>query len=384
MKFLQKGKVNLFLGGSVGSESKGKIGAYIALHDNPEWVACNYSSNAGHVVILDDDRRILVKQIPEGVVNPNTKLIIGPDATINLDILAAEIAEHKLTPERLFVSDRAIIVEESDILWERENLKHIASTFQGIGAAKARKIYRSHDVRFTKHVDWLRPFTCDTTKLIHRALDQQDTILMAGHQGFGLDINHGLEYPYVTSGMTNTSAFMAGLGVPPSKVGEVIGVIRPHPIRVGGFTDENGLLHSSGPLSKDSRELTWSSVMKDCGGPPEHFEQTTVTKRVRRVFSWSNELFSRFVDVCGPTQIAINFVNYLDWSDFQKKGDYAHLSAKTQKFVDMIEQTSKVRVSLVGTGPRNSEVVHVPPSAVMELMDLEVAGAGIGHKQGVV
>ncbi len=352
MSFLQKGKVNVILDGQVGSCGKGKIGGFLALNDKPDFAACVYSPNAGHTFVDDNGKEVVVKQIPQSVVNPSTKLIIGPDAAINLDILYKEIEKFKLSPERLFISDRAIIIEESDVAWEKTNLARIASTFQGVGAAKARKVRRDLMVKLTGDVYALKPFITDTTKLVHEQLSRGATFIVEGHQGAGLDLNHGIAYPYCTSSMTNTSYFLAALGVPPRDVGEVIGVIRPYPIRVGDFQG-----HTSGPINLDSHEVSWDDVMRDCGGPPGYHEMTTVTKRVRRVFSWSDALYKRFVATSGPTQIAVNFIQYVSWIDKDIKGDYNKLSEKSRNFIKMIEELGNVNVTLIGTGPKNSEIV---------------------------
>jgi len=357
VRYLQKGKFNIGLDAGVGSCGKGKMLAYIVLEDKPEWATCSFSANAGHVTVLDDGTEILVKQIPTGVLNPSTKLIIGPESTLSLDILKKEIEQFKLTPERLFVSDRAVVVEEEDVLWEKQHLGRIGGTMQGVGAAKARRIRREEGVRLSKDIEWLKPFTCNTTHLIHSRLIAGETFLHEGHQGFGLDISHGIDFPYCTSGGTNTSSFLGGMGVPPKAVGEVIGIVRTWPIRVGNFVAEDGTVGWSGPVPFDAKEVTWADVMSECGGPMELYERTTVTKRVRRVFTWSDALFRNFVNVCGPTQIAVNFIQYIDWHDNCKKGDFSTLTEKSKNFIRRVEEVGGVPVTLVGTGAKNGEIV---------------------------
>lgn len=74
----------------------------------------------------------------------------------------------------------------------------------------------------------------------------------------------------------------------------MIGTARVHPIRVGG---------NSGPCYPDQTEITWS----DLGIEPE---LTTVTQRVRRVFTWSQQQIEEAISVCCPTDVFLNFCNY--------------------------------------------------------------------------
>lgn len=358
MKYLRSGKVNLAFGASVGSEGKGLLIHFLALKEKPDWAACVFSPNAGHCSVDETGKLTLVKQIPTSVLNPTTKLIIGPDAAINLDVLEHEIDEHKLDSSRLFISDRAIVIEKEDIDWEKVNLWRLSSTFQGVGAAKARRVRRENNLRFVNDIEKFKPFVVDTTQIVHQALYRGETILMEGHQGFGLDLLHGIAHPFNTSSMTNTSYFMAALGVPPCKVGEVIAAIRPYPIRVGNAASPDGSkMGDSGPLPPDSAELQWDEVMRRCGGPVGHREMTTVTKRIRRVFDWSDILYRKMINVCGPTQVFVNFIQYVDWAMANKRGGWDCLTERALEFIRHIDSFG-VKVTLVGTGPCNLDIIE--------------------------
>ena len=47
-----------------------------------------------------------------------------------------------------------------------------------------------------------------------------------------LDVDFGT-YPYVTSSSTSVGGVCTGLGIPPSKVGKVVGVVKAYTTRVG-------------------------------------------------------------------------------------------------------------------------------------------------------
>ena len=43
-----KAKVTVVVGGMAGSEGKGKVAGYLALHDDMTHAICNFMPNAGH------------------------------------------------------------------------------------------------------------------------------------------------------------------------------------------------------------------------------------------------------------------------------------------------------------------------------------------------
>jgi adenylosuccinate synthase len=75
--------------------------------------------------------------------------------------------------------------------------------------------------------------------------------------------------------------------------------VRTFPIRVGNVPDGY-----SGDCYPDQVETTWETL----GVEPEI---TTVTKRVRRVFTFSDLQYAEAVSVNRPTHVFLNFCNYL-------------------------------------------------------------------------
>ena len=75
---------------------------------------------------------------------------------------------------------------------------------------------------------------------------QGKQILVEGANAALLDIDFGT-YPYVTSSTTTSGGICTGLGLPPSKIGGVIGVVKAYTTRVG----EGALppFHARTPLS---------------------------------------------------------------------------------------------------------------------------------------
>jgi hypothetical protein len=78
----------------------------------------------------------------------------------------------------------------------------------------------------------------------------------------------------------------------------VMGTARVYPIRVG--STPNGY---SGDCYRDQKEITWDYL----GVEPEY---TTVTKRERRVFTFSEVQIREAIYANGVDQVFLNFCNY--------------------------------------------------------------------------
>ena len=123
-------------------------------------------------------------------------------------------------------------------------------------------------------------------------------------QGFSLGLNQQF-FPYSTSRECSVMAGLNDACINPYYLGKVSMSIRTFPIRVGNIHDEHGdVIGWSGPHYDDQNELTWEEV----GVEPE---VTTVTKRVRRVFTFSMQQFEDAVKANRPDIIFLNFMNYL-------------------------------------------------------------------------
>ena len=76
------------------------------------------------------------------------------------------------------------------------------------------------------------PYIKDTTLLLNQAIADGKSILMEGAQGALLDVDHGT-YPFVTSSNPTSGGACTGLGVPPTAIDSVIGVVKAYTTRVG-------------------------------------------------------------------------------------------------------------------------------------------------------
>ena len=119
---------------------------------------------------------------------------------------------------------------------------------------------------------------------IHEALATNKRILVEGANALMLDIDYGT-YPYVTSSSTTVGGICTGLGIPPRRIGKVIGVIKAYTTRVGGGPFPTEQLNVCGfPPHLQYRILIFLTTTKETG---VHFQEVgheygTTTGRRRR------------------------------------------------------------------------------------------------------
>ena len=342
-----QGKLVIVAGMQYGSEGKGAITSYLA--PVMSIGVRTGAANAGHTVYFHGEKFIM-RQIPSAWVNPSAKLVIGIGAIVNLPLLLEEIVlveRYSAMRHRLCIDRHAHVIQDEHI--RRESLGDLAlrigscsaTTREGIGAATAAKVLREESCTLAHDVPELRPFCVDTVDLLNTALDDGRYVILEGTQGFGLSLEHGA-FPYVTSRDTTTAALTASIGVNPATFDlDVIGVVRTFPIRVAG---------NSGPFDKDSREVSWEFVRRHARAKEPIIEYTSVTKKVRRVATFSREGFRRACQVNRPTEIALTFADYLDWSVHEEE----RITRRVETFIEIVEDIAGVPVTLVKTGPQTT------------------------------
>jgi len=357
---MQKGKFNVVFGGQAGSEAKGKQGAYLADKYNIKWFVSNLSPNAGHTWVGDKGEKVVTHHIPASIMGAwvatgsldDVKVVIGPAAIINPDLLLHELEELKpygFQPENLIIDARATMITDTHIEKEAEGkLSDIGSTLMGVGEARVAKVRRER----VRAIAWWgdqKPFRIieGTSHVLHNWMECYGTTLLCeASQGFDLDIDHGVHHKYCTSRQVSPMSCLADSGIPAKFLGDTYAVIRTYPIRVNNRTG------TSGPYP--SEELTWETVTRRSHAPHDLTEITTTTKLPRRVFEFSFHRIQRMVDVCDPTHLCLQFANYLDW------GCYGAKHVKTEvvaNFCRVLERITSKKVSYIGTGEKHSHMV---------------------------
>lgn len=303
----------LVIDGAWGSCGKGSLALKLALDRKPDVVVCNYGPNAGHTGITPDGRTIMTQQLPTGLVNPDATLLIGPGSIIDPNILANELEslKHYDIAKRLFIHPRAAVVTPLDL--EREGaLVAIGSTRKGTASASSRKMMRIDEgyPRIAAEHEFLKTFVIPVEKY-DRIIRNAHLIQVESAQGIELSLNRGYSYPTCTGRDVTPEQIMNDVAVPMRFLKETCMVIRTFPIRVGNEFDAKGnMIGHSGPVFPDQKELTWDDMSKFAG--VDLLERTTVTKKVRRVFTFSKTQLEHALWIAGPCNIFLNYMNYLD------------------------------------------------------------------------
>jgi adenylosuccinate synthase len=370
---LARGRVNVVIDGQWGSTGKGKLAGFLALRHDPALATCDFQSNAGHTWVSDTGEKVITRQIPSSCVHHKVPLAICAGSGITVDLLLREIEElnsYKVA-DRLVIHPHAHIIESKHVEQEQSGLEKVASTMKGCGAAMADKVMRR--ARLAKDEPCLQRWLGDTTSMVHSTIRAGGAVLAETAQGFDLSLNHGHAYPHVTSRDVNTAAALSNLGVPPQLLGEVFGCLRTYPIRVGhvyhtgygiGGSGTEEFVGHSGPHYRDQEEITWGELQEKSGAASDVTERTTVTKRVRRVFTFSDTQLRRFIESCGPTQLFVNFINHVNAADDGVR-NYELLSATSKAWIQSMMgnvysfrlATVTPRLSFVGTGAKDSDMV---------------------------
>ncbi|MDR1682430.1 MAG: adenylosuccinate synthetase, partial [Candidatus Symbiothrix sp.] len=137
----------------------------------------------------------------------------------------------------------------------------------------------------------------DSDHFINKSLLEGKKVLAEGAQGTMLDIDFG-SYPFVTSSNTICAGACTGLGVAPSKIGEVYGIFKAYCTRVG-----------SGPFPTELEDET-GQTMRERG-----CEYGSVTGRPRRC-GWIDLVALRYaIMLDGVTQLIMMKGDVLDTFD---------------------------------------------------------------------
>lgn len=337
--------VDVLVGGQWGSEGKGHIASYLA--QEYDVLVRVGGPNAGHTVYRTDGP-FTYYHLPSGTQECQALIVIGPGAVLNEHGLRQEIMDAKFSTDRLRIDPQAVIIEEADIQAENSQLIDIGSTKQGVGAATARKLLRTAAkprVRLARDIPELESYVDKTWKILDKAYQQGNKVLLEGTQGTGLSLHHG-DYPYVTSRDTTVSGCLAEAGIAPSRVRRTIMVVRTYPIRVGGK-------EPSGPMGI---KLSFAELARRSGHSAPSLrkaERTSTTNRPRRIAEFNWLLLRQSASINGPTDIALSFADYICKQNEHARR-FEQLTPETINFVEEVERVACAPVSLIATRFKHS------------------------------
>jgi adenylosuccinate synthase len=267
------------VGAQWGDEGKGKIVDILTEHADMV-VRYGGGPNAGHTLVVDN-RKIVVRLIPSGILRSQTKCVLAQGMAIDPASLLTELDElkargHVRPAGSLIVSDRAHTILPYHMLVDGLREQHpgaLGTTKRGVGPCYEDKAGRrglplgalrdlgKTEVLVERALEFWRPtiaalggqapkaadvmgklrelaprvvpLLADTAKRVERAVRDGKKVLFEGAQGTLLDIDHGT-YPFVTSSHATAGGACAGTGVGPSRIDYVVGLVKAYCTRVGG------------------------------------------------------------------------------------------------------------------------------------------------------
>jgi adenylosuccinate synthase len=333
--------VHVLADGQFGSCGKGALASWLAHQACIEGVVfravvTNAGPNSGHT-FYHDGVPCVFKQLPVFAVQSyllgmNIPVYFSGGAIIDPHAL---MQEHARVPGlKVFVNGRAGIVDEETRQSEHdtETIAASASTLSGTGTALMNKIARRPESIFG--TSWAAesypPYRQDDIDCDY------GRVFVEVSQGFSLGI-HSAFYPKVTSRECTFMQGMADARLAPRYFKRGYLAFRTYPIRVGNVPEGD-----SGGWYDDQVETDWEEI----GVEPEY---TTVTKRKRRVATWSWKQFHEAMSANRPTHVFLNFMNYLSERKQQLFFE-EHLQA--------MEERNERYSFIVGKGPTTKDIHH--------------------------
>jgi adenylosuccinate synthase len=428
--------VQIIVGAQWGDEGKGKIVDHLS--ENVDIVArYQGGANAGHTVVVPTkgtngitNKEYVLHLIPSGIFHKRVTCVIGNGVVLDPAALMTEIEQLRQlgvsTKGRLLISHNAHLImpyhKLLDNIRETGDQK-IGTTGRGIGpayidkytrtgirvvdlldrdvlCAKLKrnieeknqllsKVYHSKELdvdaiiqeyqEFDKKID---EYVTDTAAYLNGALGKKKKILAEGAQGALLDVDHGT-YPYVTSSSPTSGGACTGLGIPPTAITSVIGVVKAYSTRVG-----------NGPFPTELRHET-GDRLRTIGG-----EYGATTGRPRRC-GWLDLVSLRYsIQINGIRKVAITKLDVLDDFDeikvctgYRIKGrkvkdfptdvqtlevveplyrtfrgwrekisdvrTYAKLPARTRTYLEAIASLLGIDISMASVGARRDQTLTV-------------------------
>jgi len=344
------GRASVLIDMQYGSTGKGLFAAYLAgvSGNRCDVAATNAGPNSGHTTCYADGRKFVTYHFPTfGIVQSESLIFLNAGSIIDPDMFEAEMEELKIRPGRIAIHPRAAVVEARDKVYEKHSdsgTTKLASTQKGVGSALARKVIR--EATLADDHPLLKKFVRSGYNLADE-LRHGKRVFIEVPQGLGLSLNDGLSYPHCTSRSINVAQALSDAGVHPSLLYKVVATQRTYPIRVGNLVNENGVeIGNSGPVYPDQQELTWEQLHQK----PEY---TTVTKRKRRVFTWSEQQYADGVKLLRPDLVFCNFLNYI--SDCAGATTWLRRMESVER--DVLEYNVP---KLFGVGPNVEDVLPLP------------------------
>ncbi len=374
------GKFHILYDSDWGSSGKGAAITRLAELMVIPNASCNHGPNAGHFVEDEDGARLLLKALPSpaalngllGVAKP--KLWVGPNSGFEVDQITREIiATDYLHYDGLNIHARAVVVDQhhkdAEAPGGAQSTLHISSTMSGAGAAYSGKAMRQLDTQLAGE-SVLQNYCMEPEEFywaVQKELAEGRSFLAEVAQGYQLSLDWGNHTRHGTYRNPTALQAAADMGIRPGQVGNVYCNLRTFPIRVGNNYDADGKqVGYSGEWYPDQVELDWATIGLNAGMPQAEIdalfskELTSVTKKLRRVASFSMQSLRYSAAFNGATHLILNFTSYLDWASTDLRGgrkEYLSMSNEVRSFVEALEDEVGLPVVMLGTGAKHQSYV---------------------------
>lgn len=426
--------VDVILGLQWGDEGKGKIVDFLA--EKYDIIArFQGGPNAGHTLKFDGQKYVL-HTVPSGIFRKRQINLIGNGVVIDPITLTKEI--DKLEAASVDYAGRLLVAKKAHLIIPTHRYldaaseaakgkEKIGSTLKGIGPtymdktgrnglrvgdillpnfkekyeslkAKHLGIIKSYDIEVdfdlaTEEKKW---FDClnilkklrhvDGEYYINQALKDGKKVLAEGAQGSMLDIDFGT-YPFVTSSNTISSGVCNGLGIAPSRIGEVIGITKAYCTRVGGGPFPTELFDETGEfLRKEGAEFgATTGRPRRCGWIDiPQLNYTVMLNGVTKLVITKIDVMNNMEEIAAAThyeydggqheqlpydlcEIEVKPVlkKFPGWkSSLEGINDFETLPTAAIEFLAYLEKELDTPIAMVSTGPEREKLI-VRDSAVL-------------------
>lgn len=417
------------LGAQWGDEGKGKlIDLLTAEYDILARAAGG--ANAGHTIVVNG-QKYAFHLLPSGLLNKHATAVIGNGVVVHVPKLLEEVSglvgKGVSVDGRLFISDRAHLLFDFhqivDGLREAERGRgKIGTTRRGIGPCYSSKANRTnlrvgdlrnfrsfpatfcrslaskhkrfhvfdYDVRaevarYYQFAKQLEPVTMDSVAFLSGCMkDQQQHILIEGANAALLDIDFGT-YPFVTSSNCTAGGICTGLGIPPTKLDSVVGVVKAYTTRVGQgpfpteLHDSLGEIlqtkgHEYGTTTARARRCGWlDTFMLNYTNTINGYTEICLTKldvmshfdtiKIGIAYNVRGRKINYYpasLDVLG--EVEVEFIEMDGWKDVDITDvrRYEDLPKQARTYVEKIEQLVGVPITSIGVGASRDAMIYRP------------------------
>ena len=420
-------KADVLLGLQWGDEGKGKI--VDVLTPGYDIIArFQGGPNAGHTLEFNGIKHVL-HTIPSGIFHPTAINIVGNGVVIDPVIFKKEIdALLGLgvdVKKKLIISKRAHLILPTHRLLDAaseasKGKNKIGSTLKGIGPTYMDKTGRNglrigdietnefrekYDTLVEKHrqllsfhnfeynlqelepawfeaIEFIKQLEfVETEHYLNNAMKAGKKVLAEGAQGSLLDIDFG-SYPFVTSSNTICAGACNGLGIPPNKIGNVIGIFKAYCTRVGSGPFPTELDNETGEKMRQvgrefgattgrPRRTGWLDIPA--------LKYAVMINGVTELMMMKADILSEFeeIEICTHYEYNGELIDYLPYNIDPKylkpvtttvKGWHVDLTAIDSKdklpaalmdYVKYIEKAVETPISIVSVGPDRKQTIRM-------------------------